>query len=643
MRVAWPARSASNRILLTLGTLGVGLLFVGLAAAPAEAASPPRSHILVLYDEDKNFPGLALLDRSLRGSLHAGLGDAVEFYSESLSLSQFERTGYDRLVADFFRNKYSTKKLDLIIAVMGPSLDLLLNHGEALFPGVPIVFCGVDAAAIEGKPLRANVTGVLVRREFAPTLDVALRLQPSTRNVFVVGGTATFDRYLQTLVRRDLQSFERRVAITYLVGLPMDALVKAVTDLPPHSVILYTTVFADGAGTGFVPHDVLSSIATTANAPIYVFVDQFVGRGAVGGNVYSLDAHGGQVAELGLRILRGTAAADLPIRELGAQVNMFDARQLKRWGLDEARLPAQSVVNYREPSVWELYRWYVVGAVGVVVIQSALIAGLLLARARRRRAEAEARRQREELAHVLRVTTLGELTTSLAHEISQPLGAILTNAQAARRLLDHETPDSNEVAEALTDIAADAQRASQIIRRLRTLFRKERAEPVAVDVNALIKDVVGLLQADILARHIDVRLVLGEAMPSVLGDPVLLEQVVLNVVVNAGEAIGATEDGPRAITILTSQRQSGRLAIEVGDTGVGVKAAELEQIFEHFVSTKPQGLGMGLAISRSIITAHDGRIWATANPDRGLTMHIELPCASTGRSHRDPARDAVAS
>jgi signal transduction histidine kinase len=421
--------------------------------------------------------------------------------------------------------------------------------------------------------------------------------------------------------------------VTYLVGLPMDTLFGAVRDLPPHSVILYATVFADGAGLGLVPHEVLSSFATTANAPVYVFVDQFVGRGAVGGNVYSLDAHGSQVAEVGLRILRGAAPASLPIRELGAQVNMFDARQLKRWGLDEAQLPPQSVVNYREPSVWALYRWYIVGAVSVAVTQSALIAGLLLARARRRRAEAEARRQREELAHVLRVTTLSELTTSLAHEISQPLGAILANAQAARRLLGHG-PGSKDVGEALTDIAADAQRASRIIRRLRTLFRKERAEPVAVDVNALIADVVALLHADILTRRIDMRCVLEEATPPVLGDPVLFEQVVLNVVVNAEEAIGATEDGPRAITIQTRQPQPGRLVIEVRDTGVGVKDAELERIFEHFVSTKPQGLGMGLAISRSIVTAHGGRIWATANPDRGLTMHIELPCAGAASPSR---------
>jgi two-component system sensor kinase FixL len=245
---------------------------------------------------------------------------------------------------------------------------------------------------------------------------------------------------------------------------------------------------------------------------------------------------------------------------------------------------------------------------------------------RRQRAELEARRQREELAHVLRVTTLGELTSSLAHEISQPLGAIALNAHTARQLMDRGPSQAGEVGEALGDIGADARRALQIIQRLRALFRKEHVQQVAMDVNALVRDVVSLLHSAMLIRRINVRLALADALPAVVGDPVQLEQVVLNVVMNASEAIEAAGDGPRVITIRTSQPRRGHLALEIIDTGHAVKEEELERIFEHFVSTKPQGLGMGLAISRSIIAAHSGRIWASADGRRGLTVHIELPC-----------------
>jgi signal transduction histidine kinase len=515
---------------------------------------------------------------------------------------------------------------------MEAPLDFLLRHADTMFPGVPIVFAGIDASTIKGKTLPDNVTGVLLKRTYSPTLEVVLRLQPETREVFVVGGAAPFDRFLQTLVRRDLQPFEGRVDVHYLFGVPLDALLTRLSRLPARSAILYVSVLKDGAGRRFVPADALSSIAASANAPVYVFLDQYVGLGAVGGNVYSFRTHGAQVAALGLQVLRGAPPASLPIRELGAQADVFDARQLKRWHLDEARLPRGSEVRYRDASVWMLYRWYIVAAIAVLVTQGALIGGLLLARARQRRAEAEARRQRDDLAHVLRVTTLSELTASFAHEISQPLTSILLNADVARSLLASGRPaDAGDVGDALTDIAASAHHASLVIGRLRTLFRKERGEQVAVDVRALVEDVVRLLHAAMVIGRVDVRLASGEAVPAVTGDPVQLEQVLLNVVTNACEAIDAGSDGPRVIAIATRQNRPGHVVVEVADTGDGVEAAELEHIFERFVSTKPKGLGMGLAISRSIVEAHGGRIWATANTGRGLVVHIELPCASETR------------
>ena len=608
------------------------LLIAALLASAPSLQAQPRKQVLVIFDEDQSaFPGLARIDRSLRDTF----GKAVDYHSEAMDLAQFQRPGYDQMLADHYERKYAGKRLDLIVAVLEPPLDFLLQHGAAIFPGVPIVFCGVDASTIAVKKLPRNITGVLVERSFAPTLDIALRLQPDTRRVFVVGGASAFDRYLEALARRDLKGYERRVAVDYLVGLPMEALLKGVSHLPANSVIVFTTLFADGDGRTFIPHEALSAIATSANAPVYAALDQYIGVGAVGGSVYSVDAQGSAAAKVGLEIIGGAAPLSIPMRGVGSQIDMFDARQLARWQLDETRLPAHSEIRYREPSMWHQYRWYVAGTMAIVLLQGALIAGLLLARLRRQKAEAEALRQRGELAHVLRVTTLGELTSSLAHEISQPLSAISMNAQAAHQLLAAGPAETEEVGEALTDIADDAKRAAQIIQRLRALFRKEQVRQIPVDVNALVNDVVGLLHNAMLIRHIDMRLMLGQALPAVVGDPVQLEQVVLNVVMNACEAIEDGE-GPRLVTIWTRQARPGWLVLEVVDTGTGVKDGELEHIFEHFITTKPKGLGMGLAISRSIITAHGGRMWASANPDRGLRVHIELPCAPKGVAPGSP-------
>jgi len=242
---------------------------------------------------------------------------------------------------------------------------------------------------------------------------------------------------------------------------------------------------------------------------------------------------------------------------------------------------------------------------------------------RRRHAEEQLQREREDLAHALRVATLGELASTLAHEINQPLAAIATNAQAAHRQLASAAIDP-EIHEMLRDIGSDAQRAAQVIRRLRALFKKEPSERQLVDIGEVIKEVVGLLRKELERRRVELEVSLAPGPLRALGDIVQLQQVLLNVLVNAGEAM--TDDAPRRLRIELSAREAGVLLLTITDSGRGVAADELEHIFDRFVSTKPEGLGMGLSISRSIIEAHAGRIWATANPGRGLIVHIELPC-----------------
>ena len=311
-------------------------------------------------------------------------------------------------------------------------------------------------------------------------------------------------------------------------------------------------------------------------------------------------------------------------------------------GIGEAVFPGVPIVfvDFRPPSIWDLYKWYILGGVTLVLLQTALVGGLLVNRARyrraevarqdseqrRRRAEDEAQRQRDELAHALRVATLGELTASLSHELGQPLTAIVANAQAMRRMIAADQA-MQDVKEALEDLVADAKRAAEIMHRLRALFRKEPAVREPVDVDAAIEDVLRLLATNLRSQQILVHLTRGERLPAVLGDGVQVRQILINLLLNAEDAIALTSDGPREIHIETSQSSPGCVAIAIRDSGIGLAESELERIFEHFVSTKPQGLGMGLAISRSIVEAHGGRIWATRNDGRGITMHVEFPGA----------------
>jgi PAS domain S-box-containing protein len=336
-------------------------------------------------------PGLETLDQSIRATLSSHTSVKVNIYNEWMDLSRFDESGYRLFLRDYYKQKYSRKKLDVVIAALGPSLDFALAHMEEIAPGTPIVFCGVDRSEMQQLSLRSNVTGVLVKRDFKGTLDVALKLQPDTRQVVFIAGTSTFDKDLLEQASQDLKPYEDRLKFTYLTDLPLSSTLNEISQLPSDTIILYSTVFRDGAGSTYVPHEVISRVSQTANVPVYGFVDQYLGRGIVGGHLYSFEAHGSKAAELALRILRGERAADIPIVEAAASVDMFDARQLRRWKISEQSLPPGSVVNFRELTLWQLYKWRILGVLALIALQSLLIAFLLIER-RRRQIAAEARR-----------------------------------------------------------------------------------------------------------------------------------------------------------------------------------------------------------------------------------------------------------
>jgi two-component system, LuxR family, sensor kinase FixL len=232
-------------------------------------------------------------------------------------------------------------------------------------------------------------------------------------------------------------------------------------------------------------------------------------------------------------------------------------------------------------------------------------------------------RQRDELAHLSRVAMLGELSGSLAHELNQPLTAILSNAQAAQRFLAQTPPRVDKLAEILVDIVKSDHRAGAVIQRLRSLLRKEEAERHPLDINEMVEESLHLMRSDLLNRHVTVRSEFAESLPAVSGDRNQLQQVLLNFVMNGCDAMEGM-DVDRRLLVRTQMTAQGNVEVAVADRGTGIPAADLERIFEPFVTSKLKGMGLGLAICRSIVEAHGGRLWASNNPDRGATFHFEL-------------------
>jgi signal transduction histidine kinase len=234
-------------------------------------------------------------------------------------------------------------------------------------------------------------------------------------------------------------------------------------------------------------------------------------------------------------------------------------------------------------------------------------------------------RAQADLAHINRISTMGELTASLAHEIKQPIGAAVTNAEACLRLLDRDHPDILEAREAALEMARDARRAADIIDRVRLLYQKGSSQLDEVDINEVIGEMVAMLQNEASRKSIKIRTNLGHKLPKVMADRVQLQQVLMNLMLNSIEAM----QGASGELAIKSHTDGGQLFISVTDTGMGLPAKNTEQIFDPFFTTKPQGTGLGLAITRSIIEAHGGRIWASPNSGLGATFQLTLPSTAT--------------
>jgi C4-dicarboxylate-specific signal transduction histidine kinase len=242
-----------------------------------------------------------------------------------------------------------------------------------------------------------------------------------------------------------------------------------------------------------------------------------------------------------------------------------------------------------------------------------------------KRAEEELHKTQAELAHVMRVTTLGELTASIAHEVNQPLAAVVTNAEACLRWLDRATPNMDEARRSVEWIIKDGNRAADVIQRIRALSKKTDTQKLPIDINDVVNEVIALVQRELSSHQVSLRTELAPALPVVLADRVQLQQVIINLVINGIEAMQAVTDRPRELVIRSGHDNSDRVLVEVRDSGVGIDPETVNRLFTAFFTTKPGGLGMGLSICRSIIEAHEGRLWASRNMGRGATFQFTMP------------------
>jgi signal transduction histidine kinase len=601
-----------------------------LSMAHAAAAEAPK-HVLVFYSHSRLVPSNVLIDQSLSAALLNDSDRPLRMHSEFLDEPEFGGETYESTMVAYLHEKYANEPPDVIIAVADSALNFVVHHRAELFPSAPLVHLSVFLKTLQSlQPMPVDIVGVPNNYDYSGTILQALHWHPKARRLILVTGASAYDGYDEARLRQEVPAIVGGVISEYWSGLPRVVLEKKLRSLGPDTVVFTPGFYQDGDGNQYTPREVAALVAAASAAPVYGPWLPFIGTGIVGGRMPNPEEMGRQAAQTVKALLAGTAPAALRLAHDTPTTLHVDWRQVQRWGIDKKLIPADAVVHFRDPTLWEAHRTAVMAVISVLLIQTILIVALYIERRRRSAAESTTQMLNTELSHVSRLAVAGELTASIAHEINQPLSAIQMNADAADLMLQGRADRDENLTRIVTDIRNDNMRVSEVIRRLRTLLAKHEPERRPFDSGNAVADVAMILRPEAERRKVIFNVQSPLTQANIDGDQTQIQQVLINLALNAMEAV-TDLSGNRRIVEIFMRQESSTIVITVRDRGHGISLENLPKVFDSFFTTKHTGMGLGLAIARSIVESHGGRLWAENCESDGAAFHVELPASKSDR------------
>ena len=621
------------------------IMMIALSVAPTTISAQAQDgegaphRVVILNTADPYLPAFLALDRGLREAItRAEYGVSAELYAETLDMFRFPRTLLAEDVIALLRKKYHDLKVDVIVAAGSIAFDLAQRYRAEIWPGAAIVFHSVPATSLEKRDLDPRTIGVPVRLEFGQTLDLALRLRPTTRRVVVVAGIAEPDKGHLSLVRALLEHYAGKLEIQYIVGLTLAETIAAVSVLPSDGIVLYLTMFRDGDGVPLVPRDVLTRVAAVSRAPVFGVFETYLDHGIVAGSIASYAEQGRRAGELVVKVLNGEDPSVIGVQTPMTSHCIADWRQLRRWGIAESLLPADCEIRFKEATAWDHYYWQILTALAVILAQTTLIIALMLNRRRLRRAqtalqseygrrsqaETTAAHLRGRLARFSKERSLGAMATAISHEINQPLIAIQNYAQAVKRRLQNNVDDKPKLIELFAKIEEQAERAGAITQRVRSLVGTNDVRLLSVSLHPLVEEVIRMMEPETERRGCRITCQSVDDFPGVLADSLQIQLVLVNLLQNSMRSICSNERYDKRVSVDMDSINDREVQVSVTDQGHGVPLDRVADIFEPLYSGTSGGMGMGLAISQATIEAHGGRLWYEPNPTGGAIFRFTL-------------------
>jgi signal transduction histidine kinase len=558
------------------------------------AADDRLRQIVILHGMNYSNPVPAIVSASLRKRLIEMSSGKLIISADFFDLQRKTDAERELRLAQLLQEKYSNVSFDLIVAIDPAGLALALKHRDIVSANTPIAFVGVSPQTYAQLQPAPNVTGIFYEFDLEKTLTLARHLQPNARELFIVTGNAPIDQSWQVAARRAVEAKHWPYAATYLFDLEYQALLDAVRKIPRGSIVVLLSLLSIGSSKN-PPWETAAVLGAISPAPVYspYAMGMDYSEHVVGGFSETAESMGIAAADLALEILAGKAVSTLPPRSSPGRAYRVNPRALQRWGLSEANLPKGTILHSKQLNAPD------------------------------GRDDVQLHPQE----------TIEKLSGAIVHEVKQPLTAILSNAQAALNLLSADSPDIAEARDALNDIVQADKRAVEVIDRLRTLLTKGERKSEPIDINQLVNSTIRLLNTDLSRRETDVRLELAPDLPMVSGDPIQLQQVLINLANNALDAMTSTPRARRVLTISNGVSRAGTIEILVRDNGTGIEAPRAGQLFEPFYTSKEHGLGLGLTICSTIVLSHGGALDLTNNKEGGATARLSLPSLESALSN----------